>query len=143
MASHIPDDGNCVLVYGPHVGVDNDGNVGKIDRRGKSKSGTCCGSAVAATKYLQQVVSGQGDIMPPPSAALDAQQTFVSNFLLPYASEITESREPMVTLPYVTFRPIDNMMKNIVAKASSKVGENGKIAMLGGLQVRMIRRISF
>jgi hypothetical protein len=135
MASHIPDDGNCLLVYGPHVGVDSDGNVGKVNRRGKQKSGTCCGSAVAATKYLKQVVDGQGDILPPPSAALDAQQVFVSNFLVPYASEITEAAEPMITLPYITFRPIDNMMKNIVAKASSKVGPNGKIAMLGGLQV--------
>ena len=135
MASHIPDEGSCLLVYGPHVGVDSDGNVGKIIRRGKEKSGSCCGSAIAATRYLQQVLSGQGEILPTPSTPMDAQQTYVSNFLLPYASEITASKEPMVTLPYVTFRPIDNMMSGIVAKGSSKVGPNGKIAMLGGLQV--------
>jgi hypothetical protein len=135
MASHIPDGGNCLLIYGPHVGVDSEGNVGKVDRRGKDKAGTCCGSAVYASKYLQTILSGENDIPPPPTNAMDAQQIFVSNMLLPYASEIAESKEPMVTLPYLTFKPIDNMMNRIVAKASSKVG-SGRIAMLGGLQVR-------
>lgn len=138
MASHIPDNGNCLLVYGPHVGVDSDGLVGKVNRRGKAKSGTCCGSAVAATKYLAAVVTGEGEIMPSPGTALDAQQIFVSNMLLPYASEITESENPMVTLPFLTFKPIDNMMNRIVAKMSTKVGEKGRIAMLGGLQVRLL-----
>jgi hypothetical protein len=84
---------------------------------------------------LQTILSGENDIPPPPTNAMDAQQIFVSNMLLPYASEIAESKEPMVTLPYLTFKPIDNMMNRIVAKTSSKVG-SGRIAMLGGLQVR-------
>lgn len=135
MASHIPDGGNCLLVYGPHVGVDSQGNVGKIDRRGKGQSGSCCGSAVAASKYLEQVVSGQAELMAPPNSSLDAQQTYVSTMLLPYASEILAAYDPMVALPFATFKPIDNMMTRIVAKASSKVGPNGKIAMLGGIQI--------
>ena len=139
MASHIPDGGSCLLVYGPHVGVDSSGNVGKVDRRGKIKSGTCCGSAVAASKYLTKVVSGEEDVsVYGPIGALDAQQSFVSTMLLPYASEITNAKEPMVTLPYATFRPIDNMMTRIVGKNAGKVGPLGKVAMLGGLQVRVV-----
>jgi Limiting CO2-inducible proteins B/C beta carbonyic anhydrases len=134
MASHIPDDGNCLLVYGPHVGVDSSGNVGKVDRIGKSQSGTCCGSAVYASKYLNTVLSGEAEAMPLPSSAFDAQQTFVTNMLLPYASEIQDSKEPMVAIPFLAYKPIDNMMTRIVAKASTKVGK-GRIAMLGGLQV--------
>jgi Limiting CO2-inducible proteins B/C beta carbonyic anhydrases len=135
MASHIPDGGNCILIYGPHVGIDSMGTVGKVNRRGVEKPSTCCGSAVGATKYLNAVLSGQGDIMPPPTTPEDAQQIFVSNALLPYASEINQSKEPMVTLPFLTYKPIDNMMTRIVAKSASKVGEKGKIAMVGGLQV--------
>ena len=67
---------------------------------------------------------------------VDAQQTFVSNMLLPYGSEIVESENPMVTLPFLTFKSIDNMMNRIVAQMSSKVGEKGRIALLGGIQVR-------
>jgi hypothetical protein len=137
MASHIPDDGNCLLVYGPHVGVDSNGNVGKVDRIGKSQSGTCCGSAVYATKYLNTVLSGEADAMPNPNSPFDAQQTFVTNMLLPYASEIQQSKEPMVAIPFSAYKPIDNMMTRIVAKGASKVGK-GRIALLGGLQVRAV-----
>lgn len=131
MASHIPDGGSCILVYGPHVGVDLDGNVGKVNRRGVEKSSTCCGSAVGATKYLSGVLEGSQDLMLPPTTAIDAQQTYVTNFLVPYASEIAAAKDPMVKLPFVTFKPIDNLMKGIVAKGASKVGEKGKIAMVG------------
>lgn len=135
MASHIPDNGNCLLVYGPHVGVNGEGKVGTVERKGQQKSGACCGSAVAASRYLKQVIEGDADQMGPPSAALDAQQAYVSNMLLPYASEITFAKDPMVVLPYATFKPIDGMMNKIVAAASSKIGPNGKVALLGGLQI--------
>lgn len=134
MASHIPDGGNCILIYGPHVGVNSDGKVGTVNRIGQKTSGTCCGSAVAATKYLGAVLSGDSDVLAPPTSSLDAQQTYVGNALLPYASFIQESKDPMVTLPYQTYKPIDNMMRQILAKVSSKVG-TGRIALVGGLQI--------
>ena len=31
-SSHSPCDGNIVILFAPHVGVDKDGNVGKINR---------------------------------------------------------------------------------------------------------------
>ena len=140
MASHIPDGGHCVLLYGPHVGVDSEGNVGKVDRRGKKASGTCCGSAVAASRTLGTVATGEIDVSEgyatAPVTLYDAQQSYVTQFLLPYSSEIFAAEEPMVILPYVAFKPIDNQWNKILARASSAVGPKGKIAMLGGLQVR-------
>lgn len=135
MASHIPDNGNCLLIYGPHVGVNRQGAVGTVERKGQQSSGSCCGSAVAASKYLKQVIEGNVDQMGPPMAALDAQQAYVSNMLLPYASEITFARDPMVVLPYATFKPVDGMINKIVAAACSKIGPTGKVALLGGVQI--------
>ena len=31
MAHHIPTNGSCLVVYGPHVGVDSEGTVGKVN----------------------------------------------------------------------------------------------------------------
>merc|ERR1712003_423549 len=59
MAHHIPKDGSCLVVYGPHVGVDSDGVVGKIDRRGRDATGAWCGSAAAAAGYVSKVFSGE------------------------------------------------------------------------------------
>lgn len=135
MAKHVPDGGSTLVVYGPHVGVDYDGNVGTVNRRGKEKGGTCCGSAVAASGYINQVY--KGEIKPNPSVPetnVDAQQLYVGNMLLPFAARISGADDPMVELPYATFEPLDDLMQKIVEKAAYKVGD-GKIALLGGLQI--------
>eukprot|EP00957_Ditylum_brightwellii_P104699 7979346-Ditylum_brightwellii.AAC.1 len=100
MAAHIPDGGSCLVVYGPHVGVDSTGKVGTVERRGRANGGSCCGSAVAAAGYVGSVFNGDAEEASPPTAALDAQQYFVGSMLLPYAERLEESEEKMVELPY-------------------------------------------
>lgn len=131
MASHIPDGGSCLVVYGPHVGVNKEGAVGTVNRRGKGKSGTCCGSAVAASKYVQAVYEGKAEPVGPPADASDAQQNYVATSLLPYAERIFTASDPMAELPYAIFQPIDEMMLKIIKKGASKVPGDGKIALLG------------
>jgi hypothetical protein len=136
MAKHIPDGGSCLVVYGPHVGVDLDGNVGTVNRRGREKGGTCCGSAVAAAGYISKVFNGEADPAPAvPESSMDAQQLYVGNMLLPYAERIGNAQDAMVELPYATYEPLDDLMQKIVAKGCGKVSGDGKIALLGGLQI--------
>lgn len=135
MASHIPDGGSCLVVYGPHVGVDYDGSVGKVNRRGKGKSGSCCGSAVAASGYVSAVYKGEIKEATAPTATMDAQQIYVGSVLLPYAERLMKAFDPMVELPYAMFEPVDDLTQKIVARAAAKVGQGGKIALLGGLQI--------
>lgn len=33
-ASHVPDDGNLLVLYAPHVGMDKMGNLGSVERKG-------------------------------------------------------------------------------------------------------------
>lgn len=141
MASHIPEGGNCILVYGPHVGIDLDGNAGKINRKGRTKSGGCCGSAVAASSYITAVYLGKADKVGPPTDSIDAQQNYVSAALLPYGEAVYKAKDPMVELPYATYEPIDKMIQNIVLKAGKGV-KDGKIALLGGLQINTPRGMS-
>ena len=142
MAKHIPDGGSCLVVYGPHVGVDFDGKVGTVNRRGKEKGGTCCGSAVAASGYVNAVYKGEIKEATTPTATMDAQQIYVGSVLLPYAERLSKAVDPMIELPYAMFEPVDELTQKIVAKAASKVGQGGKIALLGGLQINTPEGIS-
>jgi hypothetical protein len=135
MAAHIPDGGSCLVVFGPHVGVDAEGKVGTVNRRGRQKGGPCCSSAVAAFEYVQSVMRDQRKEMGPPDDAIDAQQTFVGNLLLPFAERLKKAKDPMVELPNSLFDAQYDLMQKIVAKGCGKVAENGKIAMLGGIQI--------
>jgi hypothetical protein len=140
MAHHIPDDGSCLILYGPHVGIDLDGNVGKLNRRGRhGGSGACCGSAAAAYGYVKGVTNNDNELRTIPDdnlPALDAQQTFVGNMLLPQASRLLSSNvDADVELPMALFDVQDEFMKAIVAAGCGEVAGDGMIALLGGVQI--------
>ena len=49
---HIPEQGNIMAMYGPHVGITEDGEVGKVNRPGMKKATTACGASIGAFKHL-------------------------------------------------------------------------------------------
>lgn len=132
MASHIPDGGACVVVYGPHVGVDSTGKIGTVERRGKSNGGSCCGSAVAAHGH----VLSAGSKICHPTSIVDAQQSFVGNMLMPFADRLSAADDGMVELPYALFDAQTELVDRIVQKGAGKVAKSGSaIAVLGGIQI--------
>lgn len=131
MAAHIPDGGSCLVVYGPHVGVDSTGAVGTVERRGRKSGGACCGSAVAA---LSSVLSGEASKSPIPDGPLDAQQNFVGQLLLPYADRLKKSNDKNVELPNSLYHAQTKLMEQIVGVSAGSVAD-GSIALLGGIQI--------
>jgi len=136
MAHHIPEGGSCLVVYGPHVGIDKDGVVGKVNRKGRPHaSGACCGSATAAAAYVRKVTTGECEPAPGPSDLVDAQQIWVGAQLLPFGKRIQDSSDSNVEVPLALFDCQDSMMKKIVKNACGEVAGDGKIALLGGIQI--------
>jgi len=136
MAHHIPEGGSCLIVYGPHVGVDADGTVGKVNRRGRpNASGICCGSAADAAGFVKKVVMKQENEPSIPDDPLDAQQTFVRKSLIPHGERLEKAKNPLVELPLALFDCQDELMQKIVKRMSGEVADPGKIALLGGVQI--------
>jgi hypothetical protein len=135
MAHHIPDGGSCLVLYGPHVGVNDFGEVGTVDRRGREHGGACCGSGVAASAYVSKVFNGKVKQTGPPSSPLDAEQTFVASMLLPFAERLEKADDTMVELPYAMFDAQDELMGEIMRQGCGAVSGNGKIALLGGIEI--------
>ena len=136
MAHHIPAGGSCLVLYGPHVGIDSDGNVGKINRRGRISAGACCGSATAAAGFVKSVREGKasGDVAFPDDV-VDAQQHFVGTMLLPYGERLEKAPEPAAELPLALFDAQNEMMEEIVSMGCGEVHGPGRIALLGGVQI--------
>ena len=86
MAAHIPDDGYCLLIYGPHVGIAKDGTVGKVERAGIELVDNCCGSAIAASNYLKGITEGGAQITTKIQEFTDFQQGAVQELILPHGT---------------------------------------------------------
>jgi len=137
MAHHIPDDGSCLIVFGPHVGIDSDGNVGSVNRRGRAAPGACCGSACAAMGHVGCVHKGEAEPSPVSvySDPVNQQQALVGHLLMPYAEDLEKAENPMIQLPLSLYDAQKKMMDAIVAGGCQEVAGDGKIALLGGVQI--------
>eukprot|EP00957_Ditylum_brightwellii_P096452 7346173-Ditylum_brightwellii.AAC.1 len=134
MAAHIPDGGACLVVYGPHVGIDSKGKVGTVERERKANGGSCCGSAVAASAYVDSVFKGEAEEATIPEDALDAQQYFVGSMLMPYAKRLDNALNRMHELPYALYDAQTDMMDRIMETSGGAVAD-GTTAVLGGIQI--------
>merc|ERR1712151_786682 len=45
---HVPDSGNVFVLFGPHVAISSDGQVGKYLRQGQHNLSTACGAVIGA-----------------------------------------------------------------------------------------------
>lgn len=145
MAHHIPDGGSCLVVFGPHVGIDSFGTVGTVNRRGRAKGGSCCGSAAAALGKIrkgQMVASADGAKALPATDSLDAQQAYVDSLLAPYAQRLLNADDRNVDLPLALYDAQKKMMDSIVEKGAGAMEGNGNIALLGGVQINTPEGIS-
>lgn len=135
MLHHIPTDGQVVIVYASHVGIDYDGVVGRVNRRGHKGSGACCNTALASLKYVQAVHCGRVIHSPDASDPIDAQQVFIDSALMAYSERLLSSQTPIIDLPHVVNDAQRALLLRIMAKCKTDVPEGTKIALLGGVQV--------
>jgi hypothetical protein len=133
MAAHIPDDGYCLIVYGPHVGLAADGTIGKVERTGIALIDTCCGSAIAASNYVKGITDGGAAITTKLQEFTDFQQGAVQELILPHGKRLSDADNRMVELPYALYDSQAMLMGEIVRKGS--LGIKRGLVLLGGIQI--------
>jgi hypothetical protein len=134
MSAHIPDDGSCLIVYGPHVGISKDGTIGKVERVGIKLVDNCCGSAIAASNYLSGITDGGAEITTKLQQFTDFQQGAVQELILPHGKRLSDAENRMLELPFALYDSQDVLMREIVYKGCAGGKKNG-YALLGGIQI--------
>lgn len=134
MSAHVPDDGYCLIIYAPHVGVATSGGVGKVERGGIKLVDNCCGSAIAASNYLKGITQGGATVTSKIQSFTDFQQGAVQELILPYGKRLADAEDDrMVELPYCIYETMDLLMREIVQKGAA--GQKRGLALLGGIQI--------
>lgn len=84
-ASHCPKDGNIILLYAPHVGVDEHGTVGSVAREGQDHKTSACGAAKAG---LQAGKDDAANCSKPVTEMYDYQMASIKHLLVPHVKKI-------------------------------------------------------
>jgi hypothetical protein len=134
MAAHIPDDGSCLIIHGPHVGISKSGTVGKVERVGIELVDNCCGSAIAASNYLAGITDGGAQITSKLQEFSDFQQGAVQELILPHGKRLSDAKDRMTELPLALYDSQDLLMQDIIKKGAKGFKKNGA-AVLGGIQI--------
>jgi len=114
------------VLYGPHVGIGNDGTVGKVRREGQSHDSTCCGAAVAA--YNAKSVPSSDEWI------ADMQEIALTKLIQPLKPAIAADPEPMKALAYANFEVSHNLMRELVSSPEKVCSE---VAIVGGIMVNL------
>jgi len=131
--SHCPNSGKIFIMFGPHVGISQEGVVGKVERIGVANPSTSCGAAVGAYKALK---SGAEIV---PAGITDVQEEYIINNLKPRLEGFKGGGDEAVA--FVTKRMFDLVVEMLTAQieaASSKAGfwsKVSEITIMGGIVI--------
>ena len=146
-AHHVPQPGAALVVYGPHVGVDADGVVGRVHRRGIRASSACCGAATGALDTVRRAGAKRASDLAAeraaPASPLDAQRDLVVQSLLELgaggetrAAGVLRAPDPSARLPHALFDAQREAMGRIIeASAPANMPSGTLIAVVGGIHI--------
>mmetsp|Transcript_17361 Transcript_17361/g.28183 ORF Transcript_17361/g.28183 Transcript_17361/m.28183 type:complete len:316 (-) Transcript_17361:240-1187(-) len=133
MSAHVPDNGYCLTIHGPHVGITKDGVIGKVERSGIALVDNCCGSAIAASNYLKGITDGGAKINTRLQQFSDFQQGAVQELILPFGKRLNDADDRMKELPYALYDSQDILVRDIVSGGSGGIKQG--LALLSGIQI--------
>merc|ERR1719362_1219795 len=98
-SSHVAQDGNILVAFGPHVGLSEDGEVGKIPRKGQANISSACGAIIGA--YQACLTGWTKESADGPS--YDLQMDFCKRQIEPHVDSIVRTEDPMAALAHQSY----------------------------------------
>lgn len=127
-AHHIPDGGDAFIFYGPHIGISDEGELGKMRRLGQAKLTNSCGALMLGLERLQQ----KNEVYVPINSEMDYQQILLERKVMPYKQRILEAKNPKKEITEVFYEEIHKTIQLLV-KMSKKEFPCERIFLLGGI----------
>lgn len=126
--SHIPDNGNAFILYGPHIGISQDGVIGEINRQAQKSNTTCCGSLIAGLGQLQN------NAVPFEIDPIDQQQFRVSKVLNQKKDQILAAENAIKEVTEIAYAQIKEDVFKIVDSTREAL-KGRKIYLMGGIVI--------
>lgn len=122
----VPDGGDVFILFGPHIGISESGELGKCLRLGQSVESAACGAVLAAYNSCKC-----GQVKPYEMDMADMEQSWLKQKVLSCFHDIEASSNKVQTLAQKAYHAVEESMLKII---NHDYGE-GKLILLGGIQV--------
>lgn len=123
---HVPDNGNVLVLFGPHIAISEYGELGKYLRIGQSSHSGACGAVLAAYASTQEKSEQSLD-------EYDMEQGWLKQVVSKRRDEIDKNEAPLAALTRVAYDAVRDKMLAIV---NHNYG-SGKLVLIGGIQINM------
>jgi hypothetical protein len=126
-AHHIPDDGSVMIAYGPHIGISDSGELGKLMRPGQHHESAACGALALAVSHF----SSSPDYHPAINED-DLEQTTLERRLLPVREQILAAENPLRAATEAAYTVIRELVLRYVQARKADL-HCEYIALVGGI----------
>lgn len=129
-ANHVPDQGDAFVFYGPHIGITDEGELGKMRRPGQMHYSTSCGALMLALERMQQT----DEVYVPHIVQYDYQQVILENTLMPFKHAIVSAKNSKKEITEKTYLTIHQQVHDLVKMAAAEF-QCRRIFLLGGIVI--------
>jgi len=143
---HVPDTGKLLILFAPHVGIDEEGRVGALQREGQSAVSKACGAAVGSYKAIQaKAEKARSEGLLPTSAVrdipdydndpFDPELGIIIDLLTPRLKGLERSAEPITFVTYQMYTIVRDLLDNCIKETSDVWDWATEIAIVGGVMI--------
>lgn len=126
---HIPDEGDAFIFYGPHIGITDEGTLGKMKRPGQQKESNSCGALMLALNRMKRE-----NTYIPIGLDCDHQQIQLERTVMPYKERILKAENQEKEITEVTYENINRQIHFLIDKARDEFLTE-RIFLLGGIVI--------
>ena len=129
VAHHVPEGGSVLFAYGPHIGISDHGELGKLFRPGQHKESAACGALSLALEHFRS----SPDYVPPYNDD-DTEQMTLERRLLPFRQQILTADNPLQVATEITYSIIHDLIHRYVSAEKSQF-KCEYITLVGGIMI--------
>lgn len=148
--SHTPSNGKVVIMYGPHVGISDDGQVGKVERLSKDKLSGSCGAGLGAYKAIYAEIKAAEEAGGKPAEApkpkklsvMDNQEEYIIRRLRPKLTTPAALAVSSAAMPAFVTNQMYVLVKELLMEEMKSFWSGGsawdgidEVVLLGGIVV--------
>jgi hypothetical protein len=136
---HVPDSGKLLVIFAPHVGIDEIGRIGSLQRDGQAKMSTACGAAIGAYKELQKTKKTANDPLlifeQDTPREFDPQLREIINLLAPRLTGIENSADSIAFVTYQMYGIIRELITACITETPDLFDSATEVAVVGGIMI--------